>query len=283
LFDSGKKELSMKLLICTDGSPSSMQTADLIINIRFVIDTRISILGVSESKNDLDKITSSMDYIDKLLHSKYKVDRKIRNGDPIAEILSEVTENEYDLVVVGGGGKQLGFLNPQLGSTTTKLARKLHPHFLVARNVPKKINKVLFCTGAEAPASKTMTLGGEWIANTDAQIGVIHVLPQKRVEEYDIDGQHAKNTIMGNEMQDSILIQAFQELRNAGVVKNEVTPIIRRGLVVDEIIAELLDGKYDLLVIGAHYQPGQDRWQGTLLDDVTDKLLNRSTCSVLIV
>ncbi len=272
----------MKLLICTDGSSSSMQTADLISNIRFIPDTRISILGVVESKNDLDKLTSSMDYIDNLLSSKYIVDRKIRNGDPIEEIMSEVVENEYDLVVVGGGGKQLGLLNPRLGSTTTILARKLHPHFLVARNVPQKINKVLFCTGAEAPASKTMTLGGKWISNTYAQIGVIHVVPHKKVEKQVIEPQHEKNTIIGNEMQDSMLIQALQELRNAGV-KNEITPIIRQGRVVDEIISELLDGKYDLLVIGAHYQPGQDRWQGTLLDDVSDQLLNRSTCSVLIV
>jgi nucleotide-binding universal stress UspA family protein len=272
----------MKLLICTDGSSSSMQTADLISNIRFIPDTRISILGVAERKNDLDKITASMDYIETLLNSRYIVERKIRNGDPIEEIMSEVVEKEYDLVVVGGGGKQLGFLNPQLGSTTSKLARKLHPHILVARNVPKIINKVLFCTGSDAPASKTMALGGEWISYTDAQIGVIHVLPYKRVKEQELVLQLGMNTINGNEIQDSILMQACQELRNAGI-KNEITPKLKHGLVVEEIISELLDGRYDLLVVGAHYQPGQDRWQGTLLDDVTDQLLNRSSCSVLIV
>jgi nucleotide-binding universal stress UspA family protein len=259
----------MKLLICTDGSSSSMQTADLISNIRFIPDTRISILGVAERKNDLDKITASMDYIETLLNSRYIVERKIRNGDPIEEIMSEVVENEYELVVVGGGGKQLGFLNPQLGSTTSKLARKLHPHILVARNVPKIINKVLFCTGSDAPASKTMALGGDWI-------------PYKRVKEQELELQLGMNTINGNEIQDSILMQACQELRNAGI-KNEITPKLKHGLVVEEIISELLDGRYDLLVVGAHYQPGQDRWQGTLLDDVTDQLLNRSSCSVLIV
>jgi nucleotide-binding universal stress UspA family protein len=77
-------------------------------------------------------------------------------------------------------------------------------------------------------------------------------------------------------------MQACQELKNAGI-KNEITPKLKHGLVVEEIISELLDGNYDLLVVGAHYQPGQDRWQGTLLDDVTDQLLNRSSCSVLIV
>ena len=63
--------------------------------------------------------------------------------NPIEEIMSEALENSYDLVAVGGGGGQMGLLHQKLGSTTSKLARKLHTHFLVARNVPKKVEKVL--------------------------------------------------------------------------------------------------------------------------------------------
>jgi nucleotide-binding universal stress UspA family protein len=54
-------------------------------------------------------------------------------------------------------------------------------------------------------------------------------------------------------------------------------------LIVDEVINELTEGGYDILVVGSHYQPGQDRWQGTLLDDITDQLLNRAGCSMLII
>jgi nucleotide-binding universal stress UspA family protein len=66
-------------------------------------------------------------------------------------------------------------------------------------------------------------------------------------------------------------------------VKNDVVFRVRQGMVVDEVLKELLDGGYDLLVVGSHYQPDQDPWQGTLLDDITDQLLNRSSCSVLII
>jgi nucleotide-binding universal stress UspA family protein len=66
-------------------------------------------------------------------------------------------------------------------------------------------------------------------------------------------------------------------------VKNEIITRIRNGLVVEEVLKELSEEGYELLVIGSHFQPGQDRWQGTLLDDVTNQLLHQSTCSVLII
>jgi len=271
----------MKLLICTDGSTSSIESADLILKLRFPQNSKMTILGVNESQKDLKNIVTSMDRIDEKFVPFYIVERKIRYGDPIKEIISEALDSTYDIVAVGSGG-QLSLLNPQLGSTTSKLARKLHTHFLVARNVPQIVSKVLFCAGTDAPASMTMTLGGEWISNTDARIGLLNVLPEKSGDVHGVDSLYEQTTSENKEQQDSLLTHAKQQLIDAGV-KNEILLRIRQGLIVEEVINELAEGGYELLVIGSHYQPGQDRWQGTLLDDVTDQLLNRCTCSVLII
>jgi nucleotide-binding universal stress UspA family protein len=126
-----------------------------------------------------------------------------------------------------------------------------------------------------------MTLGGEWISNTDVRVGLLHVLPVAEKKQV-IEAKAEKPASVENERQDLIISQATQQLRSVGV-KNEIVPRIRQGLVVEEISAELTEGEYDLLVVGAHYQPDQDRWQGTLLDDITDQLLHRCSCSVLIV
>jgi nucleotide-binding universal stress UspA family protein len=130
-----------------------------------------------------------------------------------------------------------------------------------------------------------MKLGGEWISNSSAQLGLLHVLPQKskNIKDQFIAEPNSMDSSQDFKLEtDSVLTQSIQQLRNAGV-KNEILPRIRQGLVVEEIISELKEGGYEMLVIGAHYQPGQDRWQGTLLDDVTDQLLNRCSCSVLII
>jgi nucleotide-binding universal stress UspA family protein len=263
----------MRILICSDGTSGAIQLAELVSKMEFPSDTNITVLGVREATYDLAKLTASIDQIEKLLSKKHKVDRRIRNGNPIEEIMAEAIASSYDLVVVGGGGGQLGLLHPRLGSTTSKLARKLHTHFLVGRNIPEIIIKILVCAGPDAPSNMTMKLGGKWLSNTSAKIGLLHVIP---------DLPELPDQKPGKEYQDTLLIHATQQLRETGL-KNEILPLIRRGLVVDEVINELADGDYQLLVVGAHYQPGQDRWQGTLWDDVTDQLLNKCHCSVLII
>lgn len=257
----------MKLLVCTDGTDTSIQSTGLVLKIGFPKDTRITVLGVSENIDHLETITAAMDQINLSLGSNFILDRKIRNGDPLAEIMSEAIETAYDLVVVGGGRSQLDLLHPKLGSTTSKLARKLHSHFLVARNIPPQITNVLFCAGNWAHTGNTMKLGGTWISNISPKVTILHVLSSAETSD-----TKAKNVIK----------QASHQLHNAGVI-SDIEPRIRRGLVVEEVLKELADGPYELLVVGAHYQPGQDRWQGTLLDDVTDQLLNKSNCSVLII
>jgi nucleotide-binding universal stress UspA family protein len=268
------KESSVEILFCTDGSNSSIQSAGLVSKFGFSANTHVVVLGVSESKAEIEKLTTSMDLIDRSLGISYSLDKKMRYGDPIEEIISEALERSYDLVIVGGGGNQLGLLDPQIGSTTGKLARKLHTHFLVVRNIPTKFTKVLFCAGADAPSSETMKLGGEWLSRSDARIGLLHVIPISQ-----------KLSVVGGEGElpsDLLIERSTEQLRDAGL-KNEIVPQIRHGLVVEEVLKALTEGGYELLVVGSHYQPGQDRWLGTLLDDKTDQLLNRSTCSVLII
>jgi nucleotide-binding universal stress UspA family protein len=61
-----------------------------------------------------------------------------------------------------------------------------------------------------------------------------------------------------------------------------ITPrrIVRRGLVVDEILAEAKAGDYDLVVIGAHRDEG---WQRFLLDDLARKIVVRPDRPVLVL
>ncbi len=264
----------MEILICTDGSTSSIRSAGLVSKFGFPINTHIVVLGVSESPEDTEKLTTSINLIYHNFGTNYHLDKKMRSGDPIEEIIAEALESSYDLVIVGGGGNQIGLLHPQIGSTTAKLARKLHTHFLVVRNIPAMFTKVLFCAGMDTLASETMKLGGNWLSMTSAQIGLLHVIPISQKSSMTNGDESLPHT--------QLIERSTQQLREAGI-KNEIIPQIRQGLVVDEVLNELTEGEYDLLVIGSHYQPGQDLWQGTLLDDITDQLLNQTNCSVLII
>lgn len=276
----------MKILVCTDGSPAAEQAAQFTGRLHLPPGTEITLLGVVDEQSDASRLDSSFERMTYLLGSAHPgAARLVRRGDSYEQILDEAVQHAYDLVVVGGGGQHHGLLHFKVGSTTSKLARKLHTHFLVVRNVPEQINKVLICTGAEAPAVETMRVAGQMISGLSAQVAVLHVMSQISLKPGSIPEElvaTAEMAITRNTREGQHLKRAIQQLTEAGV-NGPIAPRLRHGLVVSEVLAELEDGRYDLMIVGAHYQPGQNRWLGILLDDVTDQLLNQSSCSVLIV
>ncbi len=63
----------------------------------------------------------------------------------------------------------------------------------------------------------------------------------------------------------------------------EIRAKIRHGSVLEEILTEVESGGYDLVVIGAHYIPGDDPFRGLLLDDLTDQIISQCPENVLVV
>ena len=132
----------MKLLICTDGSPAAEQAALLVSRLGLSRDVELTLLGVIDEHGNPATLDASFDRMTSMLGgAQPNLKRLIRRGDSYEQILAEAVQHAYDLVVVGGGGQHHGLLHFKVGSTTSKLARKLHTHFLVARNVPEPDQK----------------------------------------------------------------------------------------------------------------------------------------------
>jgi len=276
----------MIILICTDGSQSAEQTANLVACFGLPRDTEITLLGVTDDDSNVADLELSIERMKASLKEALpNTNYLVRQGNPYEQILAEVLGKKYDLVAVGGGGQHHGLIHHKLGSTTSKLARKLHTHFLVARAAPKSLNKVLVCTGAEAPSVETMKVGGKILAGAGANVTLLHVMSQVPIKPDGVPEElqdTAETAMARNTREGQHLKNALLRLQETGI-KDKITPRLRHGLVVDEVLAEISEGNYDLLVVGAHYQPGQNRWLGILLDDVTDRLLNQAQCSVLII
>lgn len=275
----------MNILICTDGSPSAEKAAALVGQLPPFAESKIALLGVCEAESDHASLAASMERILTALGGARPGMRQcIRYGQPVEQILAETQEHAYQMVVIGWrDDRRLPVL--KLGSTAEKLARRLQTHLLVVRNLPQKLQRILFCTGAEPLAVKTVQRGGQLIAGLQAEVTLLHVIspselrstPTPEALYYSAEEAIQRGSSVGKHLQ-----KAIQQLQQAGV-SGTIRPILRHGLVVDEILVELQRGDYDLLVAGAHHQPGQNRWLGVLLDDITDQLLNQSPCSVLIV
>lgn len=274
----------MKVLIPTDGSPRSIQAAALASAMHLVDGAEILLLGLEEPHTRREEVEASFDELRRRLSGAEVVHQKMRPGDPSRQIMLEASENKFDIVVVGRQPKRR--TTPLTRNTgTQELTRKLASHVLLVQNPPERVRRILVCSSGEPPSGHTLSTAGRLIAPTRASVSLIHVMSQVALKpdspvvelEEDADQAMENATREGDQLKNGLHALA------AGGVDSPIEPILRHGLVVDEVLEELNDGDYDLIVLGSHYQPGLTRWMDVLLDDITGELLNRVTCSILIV
>jgi nucleotide-binding universal stress UspA family protein len=276
----------MKILVCTDGSPAAEQAALLLSRLTFPPETSYTVLGVSETDGDQVQLTVSFDQFEKILGGPGpQISRMMRYGNAIDEIKKEVESGSYDLVALSASGKRRGFQVLRIGSTAQKLARTLTTPLIVARNVPESIRKVLICTGGESPSLENLKTAGKFLGNVEGEIFVLHVMSQVALR-LDSPTQDlvdtAETAIQRSTREGRHLEQAIEILHQADIF-GTIKPGLRHGLVVDEVIAELYSGGYELLAVGGHYHHGRSQWIEFLLEDISGQLADRAPCSVLIV
>jgi len=275
----------MRILVYTDGSKDAEQAAALLEKLGAARGGEVTIFAVSPRRDHEDELEQSADRIEHALEDDTtQVRTVIRLGDATRQLLEEAEQGRYDLVIVArehhGHPPRLRFR-----STTHELARHVPSHLLVARNVPDRLRRILICSAAETPSAETVRLAGLITAGSGAEISLLHVMSQVSLRadspEEDLqtsaEGAIERHTPEGKHFEKSI-----RDLRAAGIA-GEIHPILRHGLVVDEVLDEIRQGDYDLLVVGSHRQPTLTRWLDILLDDVAGELLVKTPISTLVI
>lgn len=276
----------MHILICTDGSSKAEQAALLVAKLQFPRDTHYTLLGVSETDGDQVQINDSFARIETMLTtSGASIQFKLRYGNPAEEIIKETEMKEYDLIALGMSGKTRALPVIRAGTTTKKLARTLTMPLAIARSVPEKVSKILICTGGEVQSLENIRTARKFLAYIPAEITLLHVMSQLalRLDSPDQDlVDTAESAIQRGTREGRHLLQAIEILREAGL-SGDVTPKLRHGLVINEVIKELNEGQYDLMAIGSHYHQARTPLLEILLEDIAGQLIGRASCSVLLV
>lgn len=276
----------MRILMVSNGSTESDSITRLIQLMKYPPDSTVTLLGIHDNGEKNELFTAALEKIKKHLGGIFsEVKLMFIPGPAEEQIFSAVESQPYDLVVVGSLGSHRRLPAILSGSPTNRLARKLNCPLLVAKKVPEIIHKVLVGTGAEPLSLDTLRIGGKLVANLDAEIGVLHVMSQVALRPespFDDLLDTAESAIQRKTREGQHLTLAINLLRQVGV-PGPFKPQIRHGLVVNEVLAEVQAGHYDLLVIGGHYHSRRNRWMELLLEDVASQLLTKTPCSVLLV
>lgn len=151
---------------------------------------------------------------------------------------------------------------------------------LLVRPTIRPVERVLICAGGDDSIVEDARFTGRLVQHVRPQATVLHVLSQVPLI-FGAGSQRERVTELfaatgAPEMRN--MQSAADALEQMGV-QAEVK--IRIGLVIEEVAAELVEGGYDLLVIGAHRSQGLV--QRFLLEDVAANILDKKLGPVLIV
>ena len=271
----------MRVLLCTDGSTNGQSALRFGGYLARSSTEPVTLLGVVERPRDRATIASALEDGRRLLPANVGTQVKIRQGHAAEEILDEIISGTYDLVAVGALGKR-GVTRFMLGSTAERVARFAAVPVLIVQGVRESVSRVLICTAAGEPGLSSVSFGGRVARLVGAQATVLHVMsqvpaapgiPPASLEhlEASADVLIAQHTLEGLHLE-----QALAILQGQGVTADAR---VRHGLVVDEILVEVCEGDYDLVVVGAHPSVGLMRF---LLDDIAHQIISHTDRPVLV-
>jgi nucleotide-binding universal stress UspA family protein len=270
----------MRILLCTDGSPAAADAVHFGLNIARHSDDPIELLGVVEKRDDVEGLRAGLEpLVAELQSGGAKCAIKIRHGHAAEQILDEAENWSAELIVVGQIGRR-GLTRFLMGSTATRIIQYAPCSVLLVKDQRAGLRKILVCTAGGEPGLRDVTMAGQVAQHARAAVTVLHVMSQVPLSDaaYLPDLAASADDLIARHTREGLHLQsALSRLRE---YTSGSTAKVRHGFVVDEILSELRQGDYDLLVVGAHLTHGLNRW---LLDDVTAHLIEEATTPVLVV
>jgi nucleotide-binding universal stress UspA family protein len=239
----------------------------------------VTLFGIAENQEDSKPLLESLQRGQSLLQSKgITVELITRPGRPSDEIVKRTLEASYDLVVIGTVRKKSRG-RFWLSSNTYKIIKEIGPPVLSVAGKTTTIARVLICSGGKEYIDRAVRLSGQIARGTGAKATLLHVMPEppaiySGLPRMEISPEQllASNSELGTNLR-----REKDVLESLGVVTKVR---LRPGSVLQEILLEIREGKYDLVVTGSALSRTLRTY---VLGDISREIVNRSTSAVLVV
>lgn len=181
--------------------------------------------------------------------------------NPAEELLLELDKGHYDLLIIGHRERP-NVEKLFLGSVSLKVVVHSDVSVLVVKQLLGP-SRALFCTDGSTYAEEAIKFAGKLVAKIGCPATVLNVSP------WMFDGCEG--------IAQGIAEKGAQVLSNLGI---NATVRVRLGKdVVGEILKEIEEGKFDLVVVGSRGISGLARF---LLGSMTFKLINQTRCPIMV-
>ncbi|HSU56557.1 MAG TPA: universal stress protein [Candidatus Dormibacteraeota bacterium] len=269
----------MKVLVCHDGSPQAERALRLGATLGAACEAEVTLLGINEPGAKQDEALMVLKRGLALLEEKkVRAELVTKSGHALEKIVHRTEETSYDLVVIGAvrKGTRGAFW---MSSKTYKIIKAIKPPVLAVSGKIVTVKRMLICTGGKPPPGTSLAIAGRIASGLGASITLLHVMPDvpaiyshlPRMEE-DTARLLASKSELG------VHLRHLKEGFEAGGIATEVR--LRDGPVLAEILSEIQEGDYDLVVTGS--APSRSL-RTYVLGDISREIVNRTNCAVLVV
>ncbi|MCA9950374.1 MAG: universal stress protein [Anaerolineales bacterium] len=272
----------MHILVATGGSTHSNIALQQCLSIAKLCVVEATILSVIEREDDEPEANAILAQATALLDTAVRsLTTKIRIGSPHEEIVAEAATEIYDLLILGEKS-QLSLLARLMGPTAQRVIAQTEHPVLLAKQDAHILHRILLCESGVLSLSLVDRLAAQLpdLLECAQEVTLLHVMSQISAAPW-VEGQDlqagAKELMVAQTPEGEWLVHDLEVLQQVEVA---VTPKVRHGLVIEEILAEASDGRYDLIVIGAHPSEG---WQRFLLEDVAAQIVLKAERPVLVI
>ncbi|HYY30558.1 MAG TPA: universal stress protein [Chthoniobacterales bacterium] len=270
----------MKILVCSDGSERARRALAFAAIIAEAAEAELTILGISETRQQQGKLLEVLAREREVLHRPdLNLQIATKFGDPVEEIIRRTQETVYDLVVIGAERKGAeGFFLPS--AKAYSITESIAPPVLVVPVARAALRRILICTGGGTYIANAVNFTSKLAKNLAANVTLLTVTTQPAAmhgtifrRQEDVDALLNSNSALARNLRSQ-----KQIIERSGV---PVTVRVRRGIVIDEILAEIEEHDYDLVVAGSW--AARDTWRTYVIGNITRQIVNLTDRPVLVV
>jgi nucleotide-binding universal stress UspA family protein len=270
----------MKILVCSDGSERARRALAFAAIIAEATKAEITILGISELRKQQAKLLEVLARERAVLHRPdLNLQIATKFGDPVEEIVRRTQETAYELVVIGAEHKgSEGFFLPS--AKAYSITESVTPPVLVVPVARAALRRILICTGGGIYIANAVNLASKLAKDLAAEVTLLTVTTQPAAmhgtlfrRQENVDALLNSNSALARNLRNQ-----KQIIERVGV---PVTVRVRHGIVIDQILAEIEEHDYDLVVAGSW--PARDTWRTYVIGNVTRQIVNLTDRPVLVV
>ena len=248
--------MDSELLIVTNGFKGTWFAIEYGAWLAEIMRMNITLLGVTEVLNPaaIDDHHPLEDIFERavgLFQEKgltYKLE--IQNGEAARVIPEKANSGDYITVVSPLGRTQIRRLI--VGRSIRPLMESIQGPILYVPEIRLPLKKILLSAGGLGYEAAAENLALQVASANQADVTILHVVPPTDLDYPTTRGLrgHTKDLAETNTLPGRSLRHALEIAQNVGL---NARAIARQGIIVEEILAELREGNYDMVCMGSSY------------------------------